>query len=204
LEFSDVIGRRRMVRDFDGSPVDDALVEGILDAGRRAPSAGNTQGTELLVLRGPADTQRYWSITLPEERRATFGWSGLLRAPVLVIPCAHPGAYVARYGEADKAATGLGAGLDAWPVPYWHVDAGMAAMAVLLAAVDAGLGALFFGIFDGEDDVRAEFAIPDAYAPIGTIAIGHPATASPAGERPGRSAGRGRRPVEEVIHRGRW
>jgi hypothetical protein len=128
----------------------------------------------------------------------------LLRAPVLVIPCAYPDAYVARYGEADKVATGLGADLDAWPVPYWHIDAGIAAMAVLLAAVDAGLGALFFGIFHGEDDVRAKFAIPAGYAPIGTIAIGHPAAAFAAGERPGRSVGRGRRPIDEVIHRGRW
>jgi nitroreductase len=214
LEFSEVIRRRHMVRNYDGSPVADADLDRVLAAGRRAPSAGNTQGTEFLVLRGPAETECYWSVTLPEPRRSSFAWPGLLRAPVLIIPCAHPDAYVTRYGEADKAATGLGTDREAWPVPYWHIDAGMAAMAMLLAAVDAGLGALFFGIFTAEDALRSTLAIPDGFAPIGTIAVGYPAVGypaldrpavdRPAVDRPGRSVSRGHRSAEAVIHRGRW
>ena len=49
---------------------------------------------------------------------------------------ADPDAYVQRYGESDKAHTSLGEGRDAWPVPYWTVDASMAAMVILLAAED--------------------------------------------------------------------
>jgi len=198
MDFSDVIRRRRMVRNFTPSAIAPDVMERVLAAGRRAPSAGNTQGMDLLVLVG-ADTARYWDVTLPEERRASFRWPGLLHAPMLVIPCIDAGAYVERYAEDDKAGTGLGNGIGRWSVPYWHVDAGMAAMAMLLSAVDEGLGALFFGIFEHEDAVRAAFAIPDTHQPVGTIAIGHPAP-----DEPGRSATRPRRSPDDMIHRGAW
>ena len=188
-----------MVRNYTSEPVDPAALDRILAAGRRAPSAGNTQGTELVVLVGAAETARYWDRTLPADRRPSFRWPGLLAAPVLIIPCAHAEAYVERYAEADKARPGLGEGVDGWPVPYWHVDAGMACMAMLLAVVDEGLGALFFGVFEHEAAVREELGIPAGYQPVGAIAVGHPAP-----DEPGRSAARGRRPADEVIHRGRW
>ena len=199
MDFDHVVRRRRMVRNFEPRPLDGDVLERILAVARRGPAAGNAQGLDLLVLEGPDQTSRYWDVTLPPDRRGTFRWPGLLRAPVLIVPCVRPGAYVDRYGEPDKAATGLGRQADDWGVPYWHVDAGMAAMLVLLAAVDEGLGALFFGIFQNEPAVRAAFGIPDDRQPIGTIAIGHPAP-----DEPGRSAARPRREAHEVIHRGHW
>jgi len=119
---------------------------------------------------------------------------------VLVIPCARPGHYVERYAEPDKARTGLGAGTDAWPVPYWFVDSGMATMAMLLQAVDEGLGACFFGIFEHEPAVRVALGIPDDVAPVGTIALGRP----DGDDRPSRSTRRGRRSLDEIVHRGGW
>jgi nitroreductase len=172
----------------------------VLAAGRRAPSAGHTQAVEWLVLRGPTETARYWDVTLPPARRVTFRWPGLLRAPVLVLPYVSPQAYADRYAEADKAATGLGGDPDRWPLPYWHVDAGMAVMAVLLSAVDEGLGALFFGQFDNAPALRAAFSVPDGLAAVGTIALGHP----DGGDDPGRSAVRLRRAAADVVHRGAW
>ncbi len=88
------------------------------------------------------ETARYWDVTLPEAARAAFPWPGLLLAPVLLVPVGSPQAYVRRYAEPDKARTGLGAGVDAWSVPYWYVDTAFSAMVTLLAAVDEGLGAL--------------------------------------------------------------
>jgi nitroreductase len=201
VELADALRRRRMVRSFRPDPVDPAALDRILDAGRRAPSAGHSQGWAFVVLEGPDQTARYWDVTLPAERRAGFAWPGLLVAPVLVLPCAVPAAYVARYGEPDKARTGLGAGAEAWAVPYWFVDTGMAAMAMLLRTVDEGLGACFFGLFDHEPAVKAALGIPDEVRPIGTIAIGHPDAGD---DRVGRSAPRGRRDVDEVVHRGGW
>ena len=71
-------------------------------------------------------------------------------------------------------------------------------MLVLLTAVDEGLGALFFG-FEDPAAFKAAFGVPDAYDPIGAIAIGYPAP-----DRPSASLRRGRRPASQVIHRGGW
>jgi nitroreductase len=199
MEVAEALRRRRMVRNYTAEPVAADVLDRVLAAARRAPSAGHTQGLDLVVLEGPAATGRYWDLTLPPARRAGFRWPGLLRAPVLVLPYVAPSAYVDRYAEPDKARTGLGAGEDRWAVPYWHVDAGMAVMALLVAVVDEGLGALFFGQFDHAPAVAEAFGVPAGREAVGTIALGHPAP-----DEPGRSADRPRRPAGEVVHRGRW
>jgi nitroreductase len=188
-----------MVRAFTAEPVDPTVVDRLCDLARRAPSAGNSQGLDLVVLEGPEQVRAYWDVTLPEARRAGFRWPGLIAAPVLVLVVTDPEAYVARYAEADKAATGLGEGADAWAVPYWWVDAGAAVEHLLLGAVDAGLGACLFGPFDHEPAVAAAFAIPAGRRLVASIALGHPAP-----DAPGRSAQRPRRPLAEVVHRGGW
>ncbi|NNE73231.1 MAG: nitroreductase family protein, partial [Acidimicrobiales bacterium] len=80
--FYDVLRRRRMVRNYTADPIDPDVLDRVVAAGLRGPSAGNTQGADLLVLTGDA-VARYWSTTLPSQRRAEFPWPGLLRAPVL-------------------------------------------------------------------------------------------------------------------------
>jgi nitroreductase len=198
VELSEVLRRRRMVRAYRDEPVADDVLDRVLDAARRAPSAGNSQGLDLVVMVGP-ETARYWDVALPAgPARDRFRWQGLREAPVLVLPVVAPGSYAARYAETDKAATGLGSE-DAWPVPYWFVDGGMAVEAMLLAAVDEGLGALFFGLFDRERAVLDELAVPGDRRGLGVVALGHPAP-----DEPGASARRPRRPVADVVHRGGW
>jgi nitroreductase len=198
VELSDAVRRRRMVRAFADRPVDPALVDRLVDLARRAPSAGNAQPWAFVVLEG-AGTARLWDVTLPAERRAGFRWAGLLSAPVVVAPLIEPAAYLRRYGEDDKAATGLGAGLDAWPVPYWWVDGGMAVHALLLGATDAGLGALFYGLFDHEAAALAALGVPEGWRALGAVALGWPAP-----DEPGRSAARPRPRLSSVVHRGGW
>lgn len=199
MELTDAVRRRHMVRAFTTEPVDPAVVDALCDLARRAPSAGNSQGVAFLVLDDPEAAARYWSTTLAPERRAGFRWPGLLSAPVLVVVATRPATYVARYGEPDKAASGLGAGTDAWPVPYWWVDAGAAVEHLLLGAVDVGLGACLFGLFEHEAAVAEAFGVPAGWRLVGTVALGHPAA-----DEPGRSASRPRRPLGEVVHRARW
>ena len=146
-EFREVVRNRRMTRAFASEPIDPALVDDLVDLASRAPSAGKTQGWHVVVLEGADQIARYWDITLPADKRASFRWQHLLDAPVLMLPLADPSAYVERYAEPDKARTGLGDGVDAWPAPYWTIDTSMAVMTLLLAAEDRGLGALFFGVF---------------------------------------------------------
>lgn len=188
-----------MVRAFTPDPIDPPVVDGLLEAARRAPSAGNSQAVRFLVLDTPAAVAGYWDLTLPPERREGFSWPGLVAAPVLVVVLVDPAAYVSRYGEPDKAATGLGEGAAAWSVPYWWVDGGAAVQNLLLAVVDAGLGACFFGLFAHEEAVLAGHGVPSGWRAVGTVALGHPAP-----DRPGRSAGRGRPPLGDVARRGRW
>jgi nitroreductase len=199
MELRDAVRRRRMVRAFTDAPVAFEVVDGLVDLARRAPSAGNSQGVAFVALEGPEQTRRYWDVALPASKRADFGFPGLLTAPVLLVALVRPGTWVERYAEPDKATHGLGEGEDAWPVPYWWVDGGMAVEHVLLGAVDAGLGACFFGLFDHEPAVFAALGIPEGWRGLGTIALGHPAP-----DTPGLSASRPRRTVDEVLHRGRW
>ena len=197
--FDDVVRRRRMTRSFRPDPLPAGTIEGLVDLAARAPSAGKTQGWHLVVLESD-ETRRFWDITLPAERRAGFRWQRLLDAPVIALPLADPQAYVDRYAEPDKARSGLGAGTDAWPTPYWTVDASMAVMTLLLAAEDAGLGALFFGVFRGEAELRAELGIPGELQLLGAIALGY----ADGGDEPGQSSSRRRRAADEIIRRDGW
>ena len=207
MELREAIRRRRMVRNFEDRPVPAASLERILDHARRAPSAGHTQGAVFLVLEGADQVGRFWDCTFPAERRPGFRWPGLFRAPVVILPCASKEAYLDRYAEPDKGWADRSEAR--WPVPYWDVDCGFATMAILLTAVDEGLGALFFGIFDSPGDggcppdrlsaLRAAFGIPEAFHPIGAVAVGWPAP-----DEPSPSLARGRRPEAEVLHRGHW
>ncbi len=190
-----------MVRAFRPEPVPPSTVTALIALSRRAPSAGNSQGTDFLVLEGPEQTAQFWDVTLPIERRQGFAWPQLLDAPVLVIPVGDSTRYTDRYAEGDKAHTALGETPAAWQMPYWHIDTAMATMTLLHATVDAGLGALFFGLFANTEAVKATFGVPAHADPIGAVAIGWPDETA---DRPSQSAKRPRRRVEEIIHRGRW
>jgi len=209
-EFADVVRRRRMTRAFDGRPIAPELLSELVELASWAPSAGKTQGWHLVVLEGE-ETARFWDITLPAMRRGAFRWQRLLDAPVIALPLADPRAYTARYSEPDKQATGLGGSAEAWPVPYWTVDASMSVMSLLLAAEAAGLGALFFGVFRGERALRRALGIPSSMQMLGAIALGHradptgPTSSDDAGPGgPGRSVRQRRRRPDEIIHRGGW
>jgi nitroreductase len=198
MEFEDVVRRRRMVRNFDPDrPVPRETVERLLDLAIRAPSAGFSQGWAFLVLSTPDEVSRFWAATT--DGGAPDTWlTGMMRAPVLVVPLANSGAYLDRYAEPDKGWTDRDEGR--WPVPYWYIDTGFASLLMLLGAVDSGLGACFFGIPpDRTGAFRAAYRVPEEYTPIGALAVGHPAP-----DRRSPSLRRGRRPVDEVTHWGEW
>jgi nitroreductase len=199
MEFGEVVRRRRMVRDYDPSrPVPAEMVERLLEHAIRAPSAGFSQGWAFLVLTEPDDRALFWSVTTTAD--APDGWlTRMSRAPLLVVVLSSKDAYLDRYAEPDKGWTDKD---DArWPVPYWDVDAGMAALLMLLTAVDEGLGACFFGVpADRVDALRAAFGVPATHRPVGVVSVGYPGGE----DRRSPSLRRGRRGVEEVAHRGRW
>jgi len=202
MEFQDVVDRRRMIRDYSDEPVDPAIVERALRNATHAPSAGFSQGWGFLVLDTPADVRRWWQVTTdPADLAAPDRWlTGMMRAPVVIVPCSSKAAYLRRYAERDKGWVDQDEAR--WPVPFWHMDAAMASLLVLQTAVDAGLGACFFGIpVEKEAAVRVEFGIDPEFAPVGVIPLGHRSTSTGAAGSPAR---RGRKSLTEVVHRGRW
>jgi len=186
-----------MVRSFERRPLPDHLLNRVLEAARWAPSAGNTQGLELVVLRG-AETKLFWEPVTAPEWRTTSRRRSLLGAPVVILPLASPEPYLLRYAEPDKASSGLDRE-DNWPQPYWVIDTAFAVMAMLLAAVDSGLGAAFLGIWRNEAELLKQLGIPLTFRPIGAIALGYPAP-----DVPSPSLKRHRRGVADYVHYGRW
>lgn len=189
-----------MVRRYADRPVDPAVVDRMLEHAVRAPSAGFSQGWAFLRLDTREDVNRFWRATSPDPDARNAWLDGMRTAPVVIVPFSHRDAYLDRYAEPDKGWTDRDE--RRWPVPYWHVDTGMAALLVLQTAVDEGLGACFFGIPPERTDAfRAEFGVPPAYTPIGAITVGH--RADDAGS-PGSARSRPRRTATEVVHRGQW
>ncbi|WP_416954636.1 nitroreductase family protein [Nocardioides sp. T5] len=198
MEFRDVVRRRRMVRRYADRPVDPAVVDRMLEHAQRAPNAGFTQGWAFLVLDTEEDVALFWEATGAEPGTSNAWLDGMRTAPVVIVPLTSKSAYLDRYAQPDKGWTDRSE--DRWPVPYWWVDAGMAALLVLQTAVDEGLGACFFGI-PGEHlpTFREAFGIPEDHAPVGAITVGHRETDAGAAGSPARRERRG-----DVVHRGRW
>lgn len=187
-----------MTRSFSSRPVEPEIITSCIELALRAPSAGKSQGFHVLLLEG-SETSRYWNIAMPLEKRDSFVFPGLLNAPCIALALADSQAYLDRYSEADKAATGLGASTNAWVAPYWTIDASFSTMTFLLALEDAGVGALFFAHAE-EQKLRAEFHIPESVQILGTIAFGY----SEADARKGRSSSRPTKDATSVIHRATW
>jgi nitroreductase len=200
VELREVLRRRRMVRRFDpGRPVGRAALDAVLYAAQRAPSAGFSQGWDFVVLTAEDEREAFWAAVAGGSSGEPDAWlRGVSAAPVLVLCLSDPDAYLDRYAEPDKGWTDRDPAR--WPVPYWDVDTGMAAMAMLLAAVDEGLGALFFGVPPtAHERVRQAHGIPGNRRLVGVVAIGH--ERSRVG---GSSRTRARRPPAEVVHWGRF
>jgi len=208
VQFDEVVRRRRMVRRFADAPVPPDVLDRVLDAARRGPSAGFSQGVDLLVLEGAAQTQQFFELTSDPAFLSVPGTlPGVFRAPVIVVPLGDPRAYVARYAKEDKARSSL-AGIPAerWPSPYWLVDSSFSVMLLLLAATENGLGALFFGLHRDPGQLLARLGVPEDKQVIGAVALGYEEPAGPPGAATmsASPARRPRRPLNEVVHRGRW
>ena len=200
MEFQDVVRRRRMVRNYADRPVDPAIIDRALDNATRAPSAGFSQGWAFLRLDSPADVRRFWVASSDDVDHPDTWLAGMMRAPVVIVPCSSKAAYLDRYAQPDKGWTDRDE--SRWPMPFWHMDAAMASLLILQTATDAGLGACFFGVVpDRVQRVREEFAIPGEFDPVGVITIGHRASAPGAAGSPTR---RPRTPWTDVVHHGGW
>jgi nitroreductase len=196
MEFQDVVRHRRMIRTYDvDRRVPAEIVDRMLHNAQRAPSAGFAQGWGFLVLDTQDDIARFREACTRDEEPDKW-LAATVEAPLVIVVHSNKDVYLDRYAQPDKGHTDRS---DAWwSAPYWDIDAGMAALLVLQTAVDAGLGACFFGLpKDRIPHYRKAFDVPDQFHPIGAVSVGY-------SDEPVRDLRDRRKPAGEVVHRGRW
>ena len=128
---------------------------------------------------GTGDMQSVFGTVMAEDQRPGCMFMNMLPVEttqpedVSDVVLSSKDAYLDRYAEPDKGWTDRDE--SRWAVPYWDVDAGMAALLMLLTAVDEGLGACFFGVpAERLDAFRAEFGVPAEFRPVGCVSVGYP------------------------------
>lgn len=148
METWDAYRSRRNVRDYDDRPIGPHVLDRILDAGRRAPSAFNSQPWDFVVVSDPAqltDLATVWQGARHIARSA---------ATVVVVTPEQPDADKARWAE---------------------LDLGQAMMAMAVVAAGEGVGTAHALIGD-QARCRALLDIPDAYRCAYMLALGYPSS----------------------------
>lgn len=179
-----------MTRLHSGEPVPAATLESVADALARGPSAGWAQGVTGILVTDPDRIEAIAGACGEAEHAARGLDRWLSSAAAHLVVCVEPARYRERYAEPDKDPAVL-------QIPWWWVDGGAALMAVLLAAVDAGISA---GLLGGHRTaaVRGLLGIPNEVEVLGLITLGPPAPA----DRPSSSLRRERR--KDVIRHEQW
>jgi nitroreductase len=202
MEFRDILERRRMVRAYTSQPVSRETLERIVGTIRRAPSAGYSQGQRFVVVTEP-DGKRALADAAGEEFYVEQGFDRWISgAAAIVVVCTREDDYHDRYRQPDKLDE-AGAEIE-WPVPYWHVDAGKAAMLVILAAIDEGLATGVFGFpADRVAEIRELLRVPGDVTPVEAITLGHAGNDN-ASDRLSSRGTRPRKALDELVHWDSW
>ncbi|OGZ31531.1 MAG: hypothetical protein A3H02_02370 [Candidatus Niyogibacteria bacterium RIFCSPLOWO2_12_FULL_41_13] len=138
MELTDVIKKRKSVRSFQKIDVPNEILEEIIALARTSPSAGAIRGYKAIITK---------------EKIVRID------APVYLVICANPEAYVSRYGERGKNL-------------YSIQDATIFGAYVQLLLVDGGLASVWIGAFR-EDKIKNTLNIEKHLKPIAIIALGH-------------------------------
>jgi nitroreductase len=172
MDLSELLRRRRMTRSFSPEGIDQSLIDDLCELALLAPTAGNSAGVRMTTV-APDQVPTYFEVATDEAwRESSPRFAGLARATSVVIVTSRPQDYFVRYAQADKASSGL-ATPESWLVPYWHTDAAMATMSLLLLLEERRLGATLWGNFRHDADVLAWAGVSDEVL-FGTVLIGVP------------------------------
>lgn len=153
MEFFELIKKRRSIRMFTDDPVSDEQIEQILEAARIAPSAGNLQPYEFMVVRDKK--------ILEELVQAALGQGFIARAPVSLV-------FIEDAKRSEKVYGNRGSQL------YVHQDTAVAVTHAHLAATDLGLGSVWVGAFDPYAVARILDVRP-GLIPVAILPVGYPA-----------------------------
>jgi nitroreductase len=153
LDVFEAIETRRSIRTFTNEKVSDEEVQKLIDAARWAPSAGNIQPWEFVIVRD-SNTKHKLSV-------AALNQTFINEAPVVIVVCADEPRSSWSYGS-------RGASL------YCLQDTAAAIQNMLLAACALGLGTCWIGAFH-ENEVTKVVNAPIGVRPIAIIPVGHTA-----------------------------
>ena len=153
LDVIEAIKERRSIRSFTTDDVSEEAVKQLIEAARWAPSAGNTQPLELVVVRDPK-VKRSLAV-------AALNQMFILKAPVVFVVCADTTRSKRGYG-------GRGEKL------YSIQDTAAATEIILLTAHELGLATCWVGAFN-EKDVAKAINAPKNTKPLAIIPVGYPA-----------------------------
>jgi FMN reductase [NAD(P)H] len=203
VEFRDVLTRRRSVRTYAEREVPREVLERIADAAVVwAPSAGFSQGLRLVIVTDPETRKRIATAAKEDELAAQGRPRWKAAAPVHMVVLTREDDYHDRYTQQDKLQITGGREID-WPAPYWFVDAGAAAMTLMLAAIDEGLDTAIFGVTD-LDGLSKTLGLPDDVRFVGVVTMGYPAGTN---DEPSAAASvftRRRKARDDVVRWERW
>ena len=161
MDVFEAIKGRRSVREFESTPIKEADLQKILDAARLAPSAGNCQPLELIVVKDRAQKERLV--------RAALGQSFIAEAPVAIVVCANVPRTSRRYGRRGEEL-------------YCIQDTAAATQNIHLAAYALGYATCWIGAFD-EDEAAKVIKAPAGIRPVAIVPIGRPAEKPSAPQR---------------------
>jgi nitroreductase len=154
MEAMEAILTRRSIRRYTGQSVETETVHELLEAAMSAPSAGNEQPWQFVVI-----TERRLLNEIPKHHPYASMVPG---AALAILVCGEP--------KREKHAG------------FWVQDCAAAAQNILLAAHARGLGAVWLGIHPRQERAEAIgglFGLPGDVVPLCLIAIGHPAEEKP-------------------------
>jgi len=158
------IRERRSAHRFTTEPVDPEQLDAILEAGRWAPSATNSQPWDFVVVSDPALRAQMGAIL----REVTWAWAGFAAAPAMIVVSVDPGRDPAHFVEAGA----------------------VAAQNLCLAAHSVGLASSWAGVYDGvgrgtaERDIKKLLALPRTHRVVAVVPVGTPAHATRGSRRP--------------------
>ena len=193
MDLYDVMRTTAAVRDFTDDPLEDDVLRTILDNARFAPSGGNRQGTQIVVVRDPATREQLVEITAPGARRyhaqraaGETPWTSytpsavteeqvartsvpesvtdpIRRAPVILVVCVDLRAVAALDQHLDRV--GIVGGASVYPL-VWNI---------LLAARNEGFGGTITTMAIAEEPaLKRLLRIPDPYAVAAVLPLGRP------------------------------
>ncbi len=151
MEVADAIELRRSVRRFTSKGIPEGMLKEVLRAGHMAPSAGNLQGRDFIIIQDNAVKELLCMAALNQYF--------IMGAPVCIVVCANVSRSSARYGKRGEL--------------YAVQDSAAAIMNMMLMAQDLGLGTCWVGAFN-ETAVTQLLSLPSGVRPVALIPIGYP------------------------------